>query len=168
MAIAQVEVKQGAKGGYASVIDLALIGITGEFIPVESSYERTVADLLVLQERSFTKPLRYDAESDQVLPDFILTDTAREVPLEVFGRDDAKYLARKDEKRCITRLTTVRMAGGVGTPLLVRRPQCHHFRLRVTQAPNRPERRMSASEGASRGPRKIIACRNYLRCFDKR
>ena len=99
VAIAQVELKQGAKGVYSSVIDLALMSITGELIPVESSYERTVADLLVVQGRSFTKPLRYDAESDQVLPDFILTDTAREMPLEVFGRDDAKYLARKEEKR---------------------------------------------------------------------
>ena len=85
MDIAQVELKQSAKGVYASVIDLALMSITGEFIPVESSYERTVAELLVLQDRSFTKPLRYDADSDQVLPDFILTNTAREVPLEVFG-----------------------------------------------------------------------------------
>jgi hypothetical protein len=27
------------------------------------------------------------------------TDTTREVPLEVFGRDDAEYLLRKEEKR---------------------------------------------------------------------
>jgi hypothetical protein len=98
VAIAQVELRQGAKGVYASVIDMALMSITAEFIPVESGYERIVADQLVAQCRSFAKPLRYDANADQVLPDFILTDTAREVPLEVFGRDDVEYLRRKMEK----------------------------------------------------------------------
>lgn len=98
IAIAQVELRQGAKGIYASAIDLALMSITAEFVPVESSYERTVAEMLVAQGRSFAKPLRYDAGAEQVLPDFILTDTVREIPLEVFGRDDADYLRRKEEK----------------------------------------------------------------------
>jgi hypothetical protein len=98
VAMAQIELRQSAKGVYASVIDMALMSITAEFIPVDSSYERTVSDLLVAQGRSFNKPLRYDANSSQVLPDFILTDTAREVPLEVFGRDDAEYVLRKTEK----------------------------------------------------------------------
>lgn len=96
--IAQVELRPGGKGVYASVIDIALMSITAEFLPVESSYERTVAELLVMQGRSFMKPLRYHAGADLVLPDFILTDTLREVPMEVFGRDDARYLQRKEEK----------------------------------------------------------------------
>jgi len=99
VAIAQVELKQGAKGVYAAVIDMALMSITAEFIPVESSYERVVADKLVEQGRSFLKPMRYDAGADLVLPDFILTDTRKEIPMEVFGRDDAEYLRRKEEKR---------------------------------------------------------------------
>lgn len=98
VAIAQIELKQRTKGVVASVIDLALMSITAEFVPVESSFERMVAELLVKQGRSFTKPLRYDAGTEQVLPDFILTDTATEVPLEVFGRNDADYLKRKEEK----------------------------------------------------------------------
>lgn len=96
--IAQVELKRGAKGVYASAVDLALMSITAEFIPVESSYERTVADKLVQQGRSFLKPMRYDAGADLVLPDFILTDTRKEVPMEVFDRDDAEYLKRKEQK----------------------------------------------------------------------
>jgi hypothetical protein len=72
VAIAQVELKQGAKGVYASVIDMALMSVTAEFIPVESSYESVVANMLVEQGRSFLKPMRYDAGADQVLPDFIL------------------------------------------------------------------------------------------------
>lgn len=98
VAIAQVELRQGGKGGYAFVIDMALMSITAEFFPVESSYERIVADFLVMQGRSFMKPLCYQASTDLVLPDFILTDTLREVPMEVFGRDDARYLQRKEEK----------------------------------------------------------------------
>ena len=57
-----------------------------------------VAELLVKQGRSFTKRLRYDAGIEKVLLDFILTDTAKEVPLEVFGRDGADYLERKEDK----------------------------------------------------------------------
>lgn len=34
------------------------------------------------QGRSFLKPLCYDAVNDLVLPDFILTDTPRNVPLD--------------------------------------------------------------------------------------
>ena len=97
--IAQVELKQGPKGIYASVIDLGVMSVTAEFIPVESSYERIVAEKLVAEGRAFVKPMRYDAGSDQVFPDFILTDTPRHVPLEVFGRDDATYMCRKEEKR---------------------------------------------------------------------
>lgn len=98
VAIAQVELKQGSKGVYASAIDMALMSVTAEFVPVDSSYERMVAGKLVEQGRSFLKPMRYDAAADQVLPDFILTDTPREMPLEVFGRDDTGYLRRKEEK----------------------------------------------------------------------
>lgn len=98
VAIAQVELKQGTKGVYASIIDMALMSITADFVPVESSYERVVAELLVAQGRSFTKPMRYDVGAELVLPDFILTDTGWEMPMEVFGRNDPEYVRRKEEK----------------------------------------------------------------------
>ena len=53
------------------------MSITAAFVPVESTYERKVSDLLVDQGRSFTEPLRYNASSYQLLPDFILTNTAK-------------------------------------------------------------------------------------------
>lgn len=70
-------------------------------IPVESSHELEVADLLVAQRRSFSKPLRYDAEEDVVFPDFILNDAGADgVPMEVYGMSgNAKYDARKLKKR---------------------------------------------------------------------
>lgn len=96
--IAQIELKETAGAPNATVVSMALMGVTNEWIPVESSFEAVVADLLVAQGRSFRKPLSYNAEEEQVLPDFVLTDVGREVPMEVFGRSDAAYLERKAEK----------------------------------------------------------------------
>ncbi len=87
----------------ATMQDGALMETTADFIPVASDLERQVADHLVAEGRAFTKPLRYDADADLVLPDFVLTDTgvAAGWPMEVFGRDDADYRARRAEKcRC--------------------------------------------------------------------
>lgn len=78
---------------------MALMSITAEFVLIDSSCERIVAEMLVEQRSSVMKPMRYDAGADLVLPDFVLTDTPREVPMEIFGRDDADYLRRKEEKK---------------------------------------------------------------------
>ena len=84
----------------ASVQAGGLLETTADFLPVASDLERQVADRLVAEGRAFTKPLRYDAGSELVLPDFVLTDTgvASGWPMEVFGRDDADYRARREEK----------------------------------------------------------------------
>ncbi len=74
----------------------AFMAITDSWIPVESSYELTFAQFLVEQQRSFVKPLRYDATSDVLFPDFLLTDCGPPLtPVEVWGRDDANYEARR-------------------------------------------------------------------------
>ena len=41
------------------------------------------------------KPLRFDAAEDVVFPDFILLDMGADTPMEVFGRNDEAYEARK-------------------------------------------------------------------------
>lgn len=77
------------------IVDAALMPVTAEWIPYESSYERQVAEMLVTEQRTFRKPLRYDAGVDAVFPDFELFDTPRPVlPMEVFGRTDEPYQAR--------------------------------------------------------------------------
>lgn len=78
----------------------ALMETTHDFVPVASSLEQQVADRLVAEGRHFSKPLRYDAEADLVFPDFVLLDTgqARGTPMEVFGRADEVYEARRAEK----------------------------------------------------------------------
>ena len=77
-----------------------LLEVSAEFIPVASDLERQVADKLVADGRAFMKPLRYDAEVDLVLPDFVLIDmgVASGWPMEVFGLDNADYRARRAEK----------------------------------------------------------------------
>jgi hypothetical protein len=97
--IAQVEVKERDGRQSANVIDAALMSVTQQWIPTESSHERLIAEKLVSEGRSFNKPLLYNQDEDDVFPDFVLTDCASgEVPMEVFGRDDEDYLKRKADK----------------------------------------------------------------------
>lgn len=97
--IAQIEVKEKEGRQSATLLDASLLGVSPQWIPVESSYERLIADRLVDEGRAFYKPLRYDPEGNAVHPDFVLLDCERgEVPMEVFGRTDDAYVARKSEK----------------------------------------------------------------------
>lgn len=47
--IAQVELRQRTGGVVGVIIDLAMMSVTAEYIPIESSYERIVASRLVEQ-----------------------------------------------------------------------------------------------------------------------
>ncbi|CAM3003793.1 DUF1173 family protein [Komagataeibacter xylinus] len=78
----------------------ALMTVSRSMLPFESSHELAVADALVAAGRAFEKPLRFDAERNLVFPDFILQDTARSAgyPMEVFGRTDEAYTARRAGK----------------------------------------------------------------------
>lgn len=70
--------------------------------PVDSRrfgrYEAAVAAALVAAERRFEKPLRFDAGTEQVFPDFWLRDRSEIVPMEVWGLTDPDYAARKAQK----------------------------------------------------------------------
>ena len=87
--------------GHVNVKDAAWMECQRNYIVVHSAYERRVADLLVLQERTFVKPVRYDTtEEDAVFPDFVLNDVrGGPYPMEVWGLDTPAYLARMVEKR---------------------------------------------------------------------
>ncbi|CAM5558929.1 DUF1173 family protein [Eoetvoesiella caeni] len=82
------------------VLDIALMQVSSEWIPVESNYEAIIEKRLRDQGRRFYKPMCYDAADDVVFPDFWIVDTehGHDVPMEVFGRNDEKYLIRKREK----------------------------------------------------------------------
>ena len=83
----------------AEVIGIALMRVTPRFIPVDSGYEAIIEARLCEEERSFIKPLRFDAEED-TLPDFVLTDVdgKESVPMEVFGMNTDEYRARRAVK----------------------------------------------------------------------
>ncbi|AOV18759.1 hypothetical protein BJI67_16085 (plasmid) [Acidihalobacter aeolianus] len=102
VAIALVDTPQwlpSQKRVVSHVLDLALMPVSVQWIPVDSRHEAHVVEELVHQHRAFRKPLRYDAHADTVLPDFELIDTGNTAaPMEVFGRTDEAYMARKAEK----------------------------------------------------------------------
>jgi hypothetical protein len=89
--IAQVELEEKA---ICVVRSAAVMATASAWIPVDSAYEAVVANKLIGEERSFEKPLRFDAEDNEVLPDFILTDTPSDCPLEVFGMATQEYRER--------------------------------------------------------------------------
>jgi len=72
---------------------------TKEYIPVDSSYEITMATKLVEQKRMFKKPVRLN-KNDLYLPDFVLLDTQQKYIIEVFGMMSViKYQAHAQEKK---------------------------------------------------------------------
>lgn len=99
MAIAHIEVKQGIKWPQASVLDLALMPVSEQWIPFDSSYEALIEAKLRDEGRAFEKPMRFDAQEDVVFPDFWLLDVGQDLPMEVFGMATPEYVARKQIKR---------------------------------------------------------------------
>jgi len=78
--------------------EVALMRVTERGIPVDSSYEDTMESKLASEDRAFEKPLRFDADEAEVLPDFILLDTDPETVIEVFGMNTPEYATRRDAK----------------------------------------------------------------------
>lgn len=67
------------------VQDSWLMRTHASYIPVNSAYESMVASELIRTERSFIKPLQYDAGEAANVADFILLDGASEIPMEIYG-----------------------------------------------------------------------------------
>lgn len=88
------------KNGYARVVDACLMLCSAAFLPCDSSYEVAMANRLTREGRAFEKPLTADA--DNILPDFVLTDTDQHVEIEVYGLNgQEEYEKRKREKQAI-------------------------------------------------------------------
>jgi len=86
--------------GYATVVDLAAMLCSSRFIPCDSMLEVQMANRLTREERRFEKPL--SANADDIMPDFVLRDTAELVEIEVYGLNgQADYEKRKREKQVI-------------------------------------------------------------------
>lgn len=89
------------KKGSLRVIDLALQLCNKTFLPCDSSYEVAMANRLVAEHRRFRKPMRL-IPGDDMLPDFVLTDTGTETAIEVYGMEshDA-YRLREAQKQLL-------------------------------------------------------------------
>lgn len=99
VAIVQTDVPVPAHGAaQAQIVDISVMRVTPQWIPVDSGYEAAVVAGLVAQARRFDKPLRFDAGHDQVFPDFWLKDCGDPLPMEVWGLTEPQYLERKRKK----------------------------------------------------------------------
>lgn len=94
MVIAQVELEEGNR---LVLVDGALMLVSKQYIPADSSYEVAAANALVKEGRTFRKPLQVEP-GEELLPDFLLTDTSPRTVMEVFGMDTPEYLDRKAQK----------------------------------------------------------------------
>lgn len=99
IAVAQTDPPRSSGGSMrAQVVDVSLMQITRDWIPVDSGYEALIAEKLVAEKRRFEKPLRFDAGEDAVFPDFWLRDLTVPAPLEVWGLSTSDYQTRKKDK----------------------------------------------------------------------
>ncbi|MDN7683065.1 DUF1173 family protein [Burkholderia cenocepacia] len=93
--------------GHHVVVDLAAMLCSSAYITCDSIHEVAMANRLVAEGRAFDKPIRLDEGAD-MLPDFVLTDTAEPTHIEVYGMNGAaEYETRKREKQ------SLRMARGI-------------------------------------------------------
>ena len=87
-----------ADGERWETVKIVLMHLSERGVPLDSSLEGRVEAMLAADSRSYRKPLRYDADNDATLPDFVLEDCTPSMPLEVFGRDEPEYVQRKQAK----------------------------------------------------------------------
>jgi hypothetical protein len=93
--------------GHHVVVELAAMLCSSTYITCDSIHEVAMANRLVAEGRAFDKPIRLNEGTD-MLPDFVLTDTAEPTHIEVYGMNGvAEYEARKREKQ------RLRMARGI-------------------------------------------------------
>jgi len=79
------------------VDSLTLMMTSTQWIPLDHVYERELVDMLVGEERSFIKPLRYEASRASGFPNFQLLDAgARPVALDIMSAflSDAERVAK--------------------------------------------------------------------------
>jgi len=99
--IIAVLVLERTKDDNLRIIDLAVQLCNKAFIFCDSSYEVAMANRLVAEGRRFYKPLRL-MPGDEMLPDFVLTDTPAATAIEVYGMEsNDAYRRRKEEKQAI-------------------------------------------------------------------
>lgn len=99
--------------GSLAVRDIAFMAVTKDWIPYFTSYDRKVAADLSVQKRSYTKPLRYEADEEHPLPAFILLDTgANPTHLEII----TAFRSKRSQQ---TKMASIAERQIAGTPVWV-------------------------------------------------
>ncbi len=70
-----------AAAGIPTIVELSLMPVTRQWLPVEDGFEKQLIDRLVSDERSFVKGLRYNLGADSALASATLTDCEGSAPL---------------------------------------------------------------------------------------
>lgn len=98
-----------SRKGFMTIVDMAIMLTSRNYIPVESSFELRMSDALTAAGRAFIKPLKYDGVADE-FPDFRLIDADPEVLVEVYGMcGNPDYDRRKLEKQASYRTKGIRV-----------------------------------------------------------
>jgi hypothetical protein len=72
------------KGGTPHIVELSLMPVTGQWLPIEDAYDRELVGRLVREARTFIKSLRFNLTAPDCIPSAILLDTGdTPMPLRV-------------------------------------------------------------------------------------
>ncbi|WP_459203461.1 DUF1173 domain-containing protein (plasmid) [Ralstonia pseudosolanacearum] len=111
--------------GVASLEEAALMCVTENWIPFESTFDKMVLDALTQQNRRFMKGMRYNLPSTRPLACAVTSDTEPPTAMYVIppGASD-EYAAAVDELIADSKLPSwVWSAGGAAMPALPGRPE---------------------------------------------
>ena len=70
-----------AAAGIPTIVELSLMPVTRQWLPVEDGFEKQLIERLVADGRSFVKGLRYNLGADSALASATLTDCEGSAPL---------------------------------------------------------------------------------------
>ncbi|MBY0467831.1 MAG: DUF1173 domain-containing protein [Burkholderiaceae bacterium] len=72
-----------SSAGIPAILEMSLMPVTAQWLPIENSFEHQLVEHLVADRRAFIKGLRYDMHRDQCIATAMLTDT-RDAPVLLF------------------------------------------------------------------------------------
>lgn len=107
--LATVEVVRWKSVYLLKLQDSYLMRTHASYVPVNSAYESMIVSELIRAERSFLKPLQYEAGEAANVADLVLLDGTGEVPMEIYGY---RRLPMYDELR-LARIGQYRASGRV-------------------------------------------------------
>ena len=89
-----------AAAGVPSIVELSLMPVTRQWLPVEDAFEKQLVEKLVSDGRSCIKGLRYNLGAERALASATLTDCEGSAPLlfvvPAGVEDDGRYLQMSD------------------------------------------------------------------------